>query len=897
MRLMKRLRSLFGRSAQEHQLDDELRFHIEMKTEENMAAGMSREEARYAAVRVFGNPGLKREDTRATWGWSWVEHFIQDLRYGLRTMRQSPGFTAVAVLSLALGIGANTAIFSLVDAFILRQLPVKDPQQLVLVKRVTPKGGVKADFPYPTFEQFSDRNHSFSGMFAWDGSAMSVTVDGQPEFVSGDFVSGSYFDVLGVRATLGRTFTADDDSPGKAPVAVISYNYWKRRFAEDASVIGKPIYLGGVAFTVTGVTSPAFHGRSAAGRSADVMLPMDVHPWLALKDHDTFEVMARLNAGVTAAQAQADLDVIYQQALRQAAGSHASLTTEQEIRTQRIKLESGARGTWDSSDRFSTELRILMWVVGITLLIASINIANLLLERESARHKEIAVRLAIGASRARVIRQLLSESVLLFALGGAAGLLLAKWGVGAIAAVLSVGGDPLSFDLNPDWRILGFTAAVSLVTGILFGLAPALMATRLDLNPILKGAEVGTGRRSSRLGELRGWRRWGLGRPLVVSQVALSLALLAGAGLLIRTLRRVYTVDAGFERDRVLFAWVFPALNGYDHPREMNLYRELLEKMNSVPGIQSATLSRYRLFVARPEENVWVRGSQIAGARQVYYDPVAPRFFRTMGIAMLLGREFSPADTETASKVAVISESMARTFFPNQNPLGKRLGFNGPHSSGDVEVVGLVRDTKHHLLESGPPEAVYIPYTQAAAGDYGQMNLVCRTSGDPAGVIAALRRVAQSVDKNLPLSGIETPAADLDEYLGDHRSLATLLGFFGTLALMLASIGLYGAMSYAVGRRTRELGIRMALGAHRGDVLRMVLRETLSLVAVGVAAGIPLAAASRRLIASMLFGVGTTDPITIALAVLVMAGVGLLAGYVPARRATQVDPMVALRYE
>ena len=594
-------------------------------------------------------------------------------------LAKNPGFTTVAVLTLALGIGANTAIFSLVDAFLLRLLPVKDPQNLVLVNRITTTGRTEDDFPYPTFEQLRDRSHAFSGIFAWDGSTVSVTVDGHPEFVYGDFVTGSYFDVLGVRATLGRTFTVDDDKPGKTPVVVLSYDYWKRRFSQDASTVGKTIYLAGIPFTVIGVTPPTFHGRSVAGRSAEVMLPMFVHPWMALKDHDTFEIMARLKPGVTSAEAQADLDVIYRQALTQAAGSRISPEVEQQIRAQKISLKSGERGAWDSNDHLATELVILRWVVSVTLFIASINVANLLLARASARRREIAVRLALGASRARVIRQLLSESALLSALGGGLGLVFAYWGVSATVMVLAMGRSPLSFELQPDWRILSFTAAISLLTGILFGLAPALTATRLDLNLVLKGAE---GRPS----------RWELGRPLVVSQVALSLALLVGAGLVIRTLQAVYSIDNGFERDKVLFAWVFPALNGYDHTREMSLYHELLERMNAIPGAQSATLSRYRQFVARPETRVWAQGSEKQTATGVYHNPVGPNFFRTMGIGFLLGRDFTLADTERAPKVAIVSESFARSFFPVQNPIGKRLGFDGPQSSGDVQIVGVVRE-------------------------------------------------------------------------------------------------------------------------------------------------------------------------------------------------------------
>ena len=894
------IRRLLHKQRDDREINEELRGYLDAAVKEKLRSGMNQEQAMRAARVEMGSMEAVKENIRST-GWeSALEAIWKDLRYSARMLRKNRGFTAIAVLTLALGIGANTAIFSLVDAFLLRELPVKDPQQLVLLDRVTAKGGSAGDFPYPTFEQFRDRNHSLSGVFAWDNSTMSVTVHGQPEFLYGDFVSGSYFDVLGVRAVLGRTFTAAEDQPGSPTVAVISNAYWKRRFSEDRGVLGTPIYRGGTPFTVIGVMSPTFYGRNVAGRSADVMLPMFVHPWLALKDHDTFNVMARLKPGVTQSQAQADLNVIYRQALEKAAGSKMSPQVEQEIHAQSVQLKPGSRGEGEPTGHFAVELRILMYAVVVALLIASVNVANLSLARASARQKEIAVRLAIGASRARVIRQLLSESLLLAATGGALGYLLARWGVGALVAVLSLGGDPFPFDLRPDPAILGFTTSVSLLTGILLGLVPALAGSRVDLNPVLKGSAGAT--------ESRPLHR-GFGKSLVVSQVALSLALLIGAGLLVRTLRRVYTIDTGFERDRVLFAWVFPALSGYDHTREMELYRDLLGRMNSIPGIRSATLSRYRQFVARPEQDVWVHGSD-AGDRGiyyrnfagrevsgVYYNPVGPGFFRTMGIPQLLGRDFELSDTETSPKVAVISESMARIFFGNQNPIGKRFGFKGPESSGDVQIVGVVRDTQHHLLDGGSLAAVYVPYTQGAPDDYGQMNLVVRSEGNPTDTVAALRQQVQSVDKNMALRNVETAAADLDEYMGDHRSLATLLGFFGALAVVLASIGLYGTISYEVGTRTKELGIRMALGAQRSGVLRMVLGETLWLVALGAALGIPLASASERLLKSMLFGVKSTDPLTIAAAVLVMLATAALAGYFPARRATKVDPIVALRYE
>ncbi len=884
------LRSLFRKERVEGELDEELRDFLEMATDEKMKQGMSREDALRAGRLERGSLQVTKEVVRSA-GWeSFVDTSWQDLRFAARTLRKSPGFTAVAVLTLALGIGANTAIFSLVDTFLLRALPVKDPQQLVFIRATRPKGGTHGDFPYGTFEALRDRNYSFSGMFAWDGSRVSAVLNGQAELIDGDFVSGNYWDVLGVAAFLGRTFNADDDQPGKNPVAVISYDFWQRRFARDPAVVGKTLYLGRIPFTVVGVTSPRFFGRNVAGRSADVVLPMAFHTQLGLSDHDTFEIMARLKPGMTADQACADLDVGFQQFLTQEAGSLISPQMQQEIRAQTIVLRAGSRGESQPTENFATEMRILAGVVGIALLIASVNVASLLLARASARQKEIAVRLALGAERARLIRQLLTESVLLAGLGGALGLLFANWGGSLLLAVLSGSGSTIPFQLSPDPRVLTFTAGVSLLAGVLFGLAPALACTRVELNPVLKGAGGHSAARATH-GRLT--------KSLMISQFALSLSLLIGAGLLLRALHQFYDVDTGFEREKVVQGWVFPALAGYDHPTEMRLYRELLEKFNATPGVQAASLSRLRMIFGNWYRDAWVQGAAVDAAetRQVYCDPVGPRFFATMGIPLLLGREFSAADTETSPKMAIISESMARKFFPNVNPLGRRFGFDSAQSSGDIEVIGVVKDVKHHMEDRRLPEAAWIPYTQATNQMYGQMNILIRTAADPASLIPALREQARSVDKSLPLVGVETQEAEVDEYLGDQRSMATLLSFFAALALSLATIGLYGTTSYAVRRRTKELGIRFALGAQRGEVLRIVLRETMSLAAIGVVIGVPVALAAARLLSSMLFGVKTTDAATISTAILVMCATALLAGYLPARRATRVDPMVALRYE
>jgi predicted permease len=867
-RLKLRLRALFFKSRLEEELDAEVRFHLEREIEENLARGMTSEEARYAAIRSFGGVERVKEESRDVRGIRLLEEIWQHLRYGARMLMKKPGFTLIVVITLALGIGANTAVFSLIDGFLLRSLPVKDPQRLVFLHATTPRGGITGSFPYPIFEHFRDQNRSFSGIFAFDNTRVSVTVEGQPEMVWGDFVSGSYFDVLGVSAILGRTFTADDDQAGKQPVAVIGYRYWERRFGRDPAVIGKTIYLANIPFAVIGVTSSGFSGLNVAGGSADVVLPMFMQPQLALGDHNTFGIMGRLKPDASPEQARADLDVIYQQALTQAAGFLISPQAQQEIRARKIQLKSGIRG--DSTPDFASALPILLAVVGIVLLIACLNVANLTLARAVGRRREIAVRLSLGAGRGRLIRQLLTESILLSMLGGFLGLLVAQWLVSGLLAVFSNGNDPIPFDLKPDVRILAFTGAVSLLTGILFGLAPAMAATKVDLIPMLKDAE----------GESRPLRRR-LTKSLVVAQVALSLALLIGAGLLIRSLQQLYQVDTGYEREKLLGFGVYPATIGYDRAKEMRFYSEAIERMNAIPGVQSTSLTRRAIGFSKG------------------VNPVGPRFFETAGIGLLQGREFSTADTETAPKVVIISESVAQRFLPNVNPLGQPIPgelarFAG--LGGDVQIVGVVRDTRHLWSQAGDL-AIYIPYTQASPQELGQMGFVVRTAGNPMSVVPAVRQQIQTLERDLPLVDIGTVAEGIKRQAGEERSMAMLLGFFGALALILSSIGLYGTMSYAVSRRTKELGIRLALGAQRNDVLRMILREALQQVAIGVAVGIPVALAATRMIASMLFGVKTTDPVTISVAVLVMVTIAFVAGYLPTRGATKIDPLVALRCE
>jgi predicted permease len=700
--LWRRLTALVRRKQVDADLEEEMHLHVELRYREQIEAGIPANQARHVAQRRFGNLLLLKEASRETYQSRWLETFLQDIRYGARVMRRTPAFTVAVVLTLALGIGANTAIFSLVDAFLLRHLPVRDPQQLVFVRHGEPNGRISAAFTYPLFEMLRDRNHSFSGMFAYDISHINVTANGESDYVDCDFVSGSYFDVGGVGAIVGRTFTADDDQPGKPAVAVVSYPYWTRRFARDSAWIGKTIYLGGIPFSLIGVTPPNFFGRNVAGNSAEIMLTMFVHPQLAFKDHNAFEIMARLRPGVRVDQARADLDVISQGFLSHEAGAQHSAKVQQEIHAQNVVLTPGLRGTAIDDDGFAGELRILTWVAGIALLLACVNIANLLLARAYARQKEVALRLAIGAGRMRLVRQLLTESMLLALAGGVVGLLLAKLAVGLLVAALSLGRDPVLFDLHPNASILAFTAGVSLLAGILFGLVPALSATRIDLNARLKGTDLGAN---------SGRPRDRLAKSLVISQVALSLVLMVSAGLLIRSLRLLYRVDTGYERDKVLMAWVLPVLAGYDHAKELALDHALLEKMNAIPGVQSASLTRLR-----PVFGGWYRRVRGRGATavenetpEVYCGPVGPRFFETMRIPLRLGREFSLTDSETAAKVVIISENAARILMPNENPIGQHIGFDDPESSGQFEVVGVVKDICHQPRERQPRPAVYIP--------------------------------------------------------------------------------------------------------------------------------------------------------------------------------------------
>jgi len=835
--------------------------------------------------------------------------FIQDIVYGIRVLRKNPGFTAVAVLTLALGIGANTAIFSVIDAMILRPLPVKDPNQLFQLATVGPLMN-SSHFSYPAFKPFRDENHVFSGVLAvfWLHE-LDATLNGQTESVDGQLVSGNFFSLLGVDVVAGRTFTADEDKePRQNPVAVISYAYWKRRFGLDPTVVGKRVALNKTSFTIVGVTPPDFLGIWL-GHPADVYVPMMMEPafhedksWLNDWSYHWVQVVGRLKPGVSREKALADLAVIHHEALEDEPKTDWPPQMAHQYMEGKLELVPASGGlTFDLRREFSQPLSILMAMVGLVLLIACTNVANLVLARAAARQKEIAVRLAIGAGRLRLMRQLLTESLLLALAGGAAGLLLAWWSGAALASLISPGRGQLRLDLSPDPRVLAFTGAVSLLVAILFGLAPALRATRLDLTPALKENARTVGASRSRLG---------LGKALVVTQVAFSLLLLFAAGLFVRTLTNLKNLDPGFSRQNVLMFSVDATKNQYKGADVARIYQQLLERFEAVPGVRSASLASWGPITGGGgwDNEVWVEGyaPRPNEDMNVYLNAVGPRYFDTIGTPVLVGREFRPRDSGSPGKVAIINQAMARYFFGNANPIGRRFGWGKPQDAGKAcdegegacpasfEIVGVVKDSKYETLRETVPRTAYVNCFQRPLGE---MTFLVRSEMGPAALVPPMRREITGADKGLRIGSFSTLEEHVDQSLGHERLMATLATLFGALAVLVASVGLYGIMAYAVLRRTSEIGIRMALGAQQTDVLWMVLRETGTMVAIGLGIGIPAALASGRMISSQLFGLTAHDPGTIAVASVVLLGVALLAGYIPARRATQVDPMVALRDE
>jgi predicted permease len=841
-----------------------------------------------------------------------METLFQDLRYGIRMLRMSPSFTAIAVLTLALGIGANTAVFSVIDAIMLKMLPVGHPEQLVTVgspARVdsTSNGTPRIDlFSYPLYREFKDQNQVFVDAFASASlGKLKARIDGQSadetDQPRGRIVTGNYFQVLEVPAMVGRTFTtAEDAARGGDPVAVISYGYWKRRFGLDPGVLGKTIRLNNYPLTIIGVAPQKFTGE-VVDVANDIWVPMmmqsQVMPgrdYLNTPNTSWLQVMGRLKPGVSLAQAKINLNTVFKQAV--AGGYGARLSTDDRAEMQKpnqiIEVSEGNNGFSRLRHEFSRPLLLLMAVVGLVLLIACVNVANLLLARASARSKEVAVRLAIGASPVRLLRQLLTESVLLALLGGTLGVLLAQWGASLLVQKTFGQVTFKAFDIHPDLHMLGFTAAVCLLTGILFGLAPALRAVGIPVASTLKEA--------ARTTSVSGGGKWSVGKILVAGQVALSLLVLFAAGLLVRTLRNLKDVDFGYEREHVLLVRPDFITAGYRHDQLPTIVKPLLERLNAIPGVVGATISENGLMSGTESaDEIKVEGYTPKSDEDgvAFDDWVGPDYFKIVGIPILLGRGIGPQDVATSQPVAVVNETMAKFYFPGVNPIGRKFVIEDDNQrQRQIEIVGISRDVRDHDLREAIPRRFFLAYYQSVLSDL-EGHLEIRTAGDPSSVIEAVRKQIREFNPDVTIRSADTLDSLVDDTLSQEKLVAQLSSFFGGLALLLACIGLYGVMSYAVSGRTREIGLRMALGAQREDVLWMILREALILVTIGLGIGIPAAVGGSRLMLSMLYALSGADPLSMMIAITLMLIVATLAGYIPARRATRVDPMVALRYE
>jgi predicted permease len=833
-------------------------------------------------------------------------NLAQDLRYAIRTFKKSPFFVAVAVLSLALGIGANTAIFTLVDQLLLRLLPVKDPQQLVMLWGRGPHYGSnngRHKISYPMYQDIRDHNEVFSGMFCrWDTS-LSVSSEGKTERVQGELVSGSYFPVLGIGAALGRVFTPDDDKiPGGHPIAVISHRYWMSRFGGRPDVIGKKLLVDGYPLTIVGVSQTGFDGTDP-GSSPQIRIPIMMEAQISPQFAEFYNlknrrgrwvnVIGRMKPGVTLTQAKSSLQPFFHQMLemevREKEFAKAAPETRQRFLTMWLDMLPASKGDSELRRQFANPLLVLTAIVGLVLLIACANVANLLIARATARQKEIAVRLALGASRSRIVSQLLVESLALSLAGGLAGLALAIWMDRALLSFLPTGDSPLIISTMPDWRILAFNMGVSLLTGIIFGLVPALQSTRPQLAGTLK----------DQVGSIVGGSSVGLRKALVVAQVTLSLLLLIGAGLFIRSLKNLKDLDPGFHTANLVGFAVDPPMNGYKSDRSLDFYRQLREHLNALPGVESSALAVIPVLAGNEWDNsMAVEGFQHKASEtpDAHMQFISPDYFKTMNIPILLGRDFRMTDGRGAPEVCLVNEKFARRFFKDGLAVGRHIGMGGdPGTKLNIEIVGVVRDTKYESMRDEVPIEVYQPYHQMdfVLGMYAYI----RTTRQPEQAFSSIRQVVNNLDPNLPVFQMKTLEAQMEESLITERLVATLSSGFGILATLLAAIGLYGVMAYMVAQRTREIGVRMALGAASRDVLWLVMKDVVVLAGIGIAVGLPAAWALTRMVKSQLYGIEPNDPSTVAAAAVGIACVALLAGYIPARKATSVEPMIALRWE
>jgi predicted permease len=902
---------LISRKKMEIDLDKELRFHFETQVVDKMKSGIPESEARRLTRLEFGGIEQIKEDCRESRGTLWLESIVQDVRYGLRQLRKSPGFTLIAILSLTLGIGANTAIFTLLNAIMLRPLPVQSPRELLLFGDGNAQGSTmgvldgKWDlFSYSFFRDFRQKDTSFSGIAAVDSSqvATKASIAGAAyQTTHVNLVSGSYFSVLGVPAFLGRTIGESDDSAeGAGPVAVASYSWFQRQLGGDPSALGKTIRIQSHNYTLVGVARPGFYGFTV-GQSTDLWIPLSMEKAfsrpgyndLGSKLFQSLYLIGRLKPGVTAAQASAETNLLFRQIVRSYLGPQPSQKHLDDLAHARVELTPGGRGVSYLRSAFSVPLMILMAIVALVLLIACANIANMLLARGVARTREVAVRMALGASRRRIVYQLLTESILLALMGATAGVALAWKASSVLLSVATPGPDPVPLNLTPDLTVLGFTLGVTVVTALLFGTLPAFRATGLEFTPALKD-----GRGSSST------TRGALARSLIVGQVALSVVLLVVAGLFVRSLIHLSDVDTGFDKHNVLVFSLDSSTANLprgtpDEIRSVRLQEQIESRVQTIPGVQSDSFAFFTFNEGAWTDEVLFQGIPRTheNGDQVFFNITGNGFFFTMGIPLIAGRTFNAQDMQNSPKVAVINETMARRFFPNGSAIGHRFGIGEtPDHPGEIEVIGVVKGAKFTALGEGTLMAAYLPCAQSP-GFYGNFAVRYAPGANRQEIISRTRRAIPEINSNILVNSVGSLEEQVDDSIATQSLIARLSSFFGIIAVFLACIGIYGLLSYSVARRTSEFGIRLALGARPHMLIWMILRECILLLVLGLALGVPVALSSTRILKSLLYELSPLDPTAISIAIAAVTVMTIAAAWLPARRATKINPTQALRAE
>ena len=912
--LLRKLGWLLRRNRKEQDLEAELQFHLDEEAEERRQEGLPEADARLAARRDLGNIAIVQENTREVWGWILLEQLSQDLRYALRTMRANPLFTVLAILSVGLGIGASTSVYSFVDAVLLRSLPVEHPESLVVIDwkmKIPEKGGsdtvmngmdgntyhdpdigwTGGIFPYPAFEVLRKIDSAFSSVFAFHPAGnLNVSIDARAEIAEGVYVSGDYFRGLGVGSAAGRMLTRDDDEPAVARVAVLSYGLSERRFGDPARAVGQPIVINNVPFTVVGVAARDFSGVDPA-RAPQVYLPLHAEVLLAGNNMDVsarmyleqnyywLQMMARLNPGISHAQAQATAGVPFRQWVETTA--HTDL---ERSNLPELFLNDGSGGTDAMRRQYAKPLYFLLLLVILILAIACANIANLLLARAATRRREIALRVTVGAGRLRILRQLLTESVMLATIGGALGVVFAFWGIRFLTVLLDNGrtAAPPSAELN--LNVLAVATALSVLTGLVFGMAPAVLASRSNVIPALK---------QLRFANPPTWIRVGTRDLLVISQITMSLFMLVAAGLFVRTLSKLQSIDIGFNRENLLLFQVNARQSGHTGVEMATFYEDLRQRITEISGIRNASLSNRAFFTAGFSLPITVAGKRVDTMLLF----VGPDFFSTLQIPMAAGREIESSDRPGSPMTAVVSEMFARQFSATEDPIGRQIELRDAQQVRQMQIVGVARDARYGGLKRNLRPVVYVPYNQGAFAFIDQMTYEVRTDGDPLGYVNTIRDIVHQMDAGLPVANIITQSGQIDRTISQEIMFGRLSTTIAFVGLSIACVGLYGAIAYNVARRTSEIGIRMALGARRGRVMMMVLRKVIVCTVAAFALGLPLCLLASRQMESFLFGITPRDPLTVAIAVAILLISAALSAFVPARRAARIDPVLALRHE